>query len=670
MSNIRIRLCFHDSIHLQEEMFRRCWFQLDPNFRTISDMKYIIGQKYLKAISRKDFFSLSVDGFVLPPFEDIAILRDADVVLVDTCQDRIIEAVVPSVVLSSSSSSSSSSSLVVVGSKEEEEGGGGRGGGKGATRKVKRGLDVEEKVDGIDSSRPLKRARKEKKTTATTGTTAINVNGTRTKGMGVEDRHQHPSSSSVSIPPPPPSQEPQPGASLLVATEGERGTRTSTNISTDIDLNSLKERSISANSVASKSSSSSPLSSGSDSKQTNGRRTSTSNVNAIGNSQQLRGVEDKEGIVTGRTQSQTMRQDPRPFKSHIRFCDDDEEDDDNLSLNYCQQSSDIFVVPLSTTATATLTSTTGSQKVPVNGSDSGGGDRVWMARDTTTGNRGSMAMSVSVPSWIKNKGSVVYGLGAKATPRLVPPTRDPIPGPAPLTASASVRTHSSYTSPNTETFLDKNKNNSYNNYNQNNYNNTNNNYNNTFNQKKFPSSSIPSDVDKITGIAEDEEDLDLDLFEVMGNEVVEKDFRKKPYSIISSVHRLSEDVDVDSMYMGYPLLAAGDSLHVGDVMVYKTLTLCEVTWKPIVSFFTKATVMEVSTSGRSQSQPVLLRTEHGALEQLDMADFAEIRIIQSAPPETHCGDSDGLLGEFEEELHAKRQQLLSLYTEAGETTKS
>ncbi|XAR64478.1 hypothetical protein NMG60_11024844 [Bertholletia excelsa] len=86
MDTVRLRVVLEDrhmlSKHLKSEGLRRSWILLKPHLETISDLSSYIDQSFELYSTCPNGIILSMDGFVLPPFESTCILKDKDVISV------------------------------------------------------------------------------------------------------------------------------------------------------------------------------------------------------------------------------------------------------------------------------------------------------------------------------------------------------------------------------------------------------------------------------------------------------------------------------------------------------------------------------------------------------------------------------------------------------------
>ncbi|TYZ63817.1 hypothetical protein PybrP1_007349, partial [[Pythium] brassicae (nom. inval.)] len=96
---------------------------------------------------------------------------------------------------------------------------------------------------------------------------------------------------------------------------------------------------------------------------------------------------------------------------------------------------------------------------------------------------------------------------------------------------------------------------------------------------------------------------------------------KRPYEIVASILDTAADpthaassVDVSELLSKYPAPAdatvSAESFQSGDVVVYKTLTLCMETWQPIASEWLCGRVQRVS-GDQAELQPMALRAHEG-----------------------------------------------------------
>ncbi|XP_047327527.1 coilin-like [Impatiens glandulifera] len=86
MGTIRLRVSFEDRHILSKlqksERLKRSWLLLSPQHKTISDVSYYLIEAFQLAHTCPNGIVLSMDGFVLPPFESVGILNDKDVISV------------------------------------------------------------------------------------------------------------------------------------------------------------------------------------------------------------------------------------------------------------------------------------------------------------------------------------------------------------------------------------------------------------------------------------------------------------------------------------------------------------------------------------------------------------------------------------------------------------
>uniref|UniRef100_A0A0E0MLG5 Uncharacterized protein n=1 Tax=Oryza punctata TaxID=4537 RepID=A0A0E0MLG5_ORYPU len=83
---VRLRLVFDNQRLLRrsqrESGLRRCWLLLPPDLSTVSDLAAHIAARFRLRRSCPSCVILSIDGFVLPPFESTCIFRDNDIIRV------------------------------------------------------------------------------------------------------------------------------------------------------------------------------------------------------------------------------------------------------------------------------------------------------------------------------------------------------------------------------------------------------------------------------------------------------------------------------------------------------------------------------------------------------------------------------------------------------------
>ncbi|KAL2332726.1 hypothetical protein Fmac_013939 [Flemingia macrophylla] len=83
---MRLRVVFEDSGMLtkskKKEGLKRCWFLLKPHLTTISDVASHLRTTFRLHRTCSHGLILSMDGFVLPPFESTCILKDNDIIFV------------------------------------------------------------------------------------------------------------------------------------------------------------------------------------------------------------------------------------------------------------------------------------------------------------------------------------------------------------------------------------------------------------------------------------------------------------------------------------------------------------------------------------------------------------------------------------------------------------
>ncbi|KAF0890140.1 hypothetical protein E2562_038142 [Oryza meyeriana var. granulata] len=83
---VRLRLVFDNQRLLRrsqrESGLRRCWLLLPPELATVADLAAHIAARFRLRYSCPGCVILSIDGFVLPPFESTCIFRDNDIIRV------------------------------------------------------------------------------------------------------------------------------------------------------------------------------------------------------------------------------------------------------------------------------------------------------------------------------------------------------------------------------------------------------------------------------------------------------------------------------------------------------------------------------------------------------------------------------------------------------------
>ncbi|KAG6759045.1 hypothetical protein POTOM_035510 [Populus tomentosa] len=82
METVRLRLVLDNALTTTTEGLRKCWILLKPQHRTISDLSSHILQVFDLHNACPSGLLLSMEGFVLPPFESTCILKDKDIVRV------------------------------------------------------------------------------------------------------------------------------------------------------------------------------------------------------------------------------------------------------------------------------------------------------------------------------------------------------------------------------------------------------------------------------------------------------------------------------------------------------------------------------------------------------------------------------------------------------------
>ncbi|XP_047316759.1 coilin-like [Impatiens glandulifera] len=82
MGKVRLRVAFEDRHMLtrlqKSEGLKQSWILLDPQHQTISDISSYLIDAFQLAHTCSNGLILSMDGFVLPPFESVDILKDGD----------------------------------------------------------------------------------------------------------------------------------------------------------------------------------------------------------------------------------------------------------------------------------------------------------------------------------------------------------------------------------------------------------------------------------------------------------------------------------------------------------------------------------------------------------------------------------------------------------------
>ena len=66
---MRLKLVFQDDVQVRDPSYRKCWLSVNTNMRTVADLAYIIGNRFMTAESCRLGFILSIEGFGLPSFE-------------------------------------------------------------------------------------------------------------------------------------------------------------------------------------------------------------------------------------------------------------------------------------------------------------------------------------------------------------------------------------------------------------------------------------------------------------------------------------------------------------------------------------------------------------------------------------------------------------------------
>ncbi|XP_011042379.1 PREDICTED: coilin-like isoform X3 [Populus euphratica] len=82
METVRLRLVIDNALTTTTEGLRKCWILLKPQHKTISDLSSHILQVFDLHNACPSGLLLSMEGFVLPPFESTCILKDKDIVRV------------------------------------------------------------------------------------------------------------------------------------------------------------------------------------------------------------------------------------------------------------------------------------------------------------------------------------------------------------------------------------------------------------------------------------------------------------------------------------------------------------------------------------------------------------------------------------------------------------
>ncbi|KAI9386606.1 hypothetical protein POPTR_010G048700v4 [Populus trichocarpa] len=82
METVRLRLVLDNALTTTTEGLRKCWILLKPQHKTISDLSSHILQVFDLHNACPSGLFLSMEGFVLPPFESTCILNDKDIVRV------------------------------------------------------------------------------------------------------------------------------------------------------------------------------------------------------------------------------------------------------------------------------------------------------------------------------------------------------------------------------------------------------------------------------------------------------------------------------------------------------------------------------------------------------------------------------------------------------------
>ncbi|KAJ6890190.1 coilin-like isoform X1 [Populus alba x Populus x berolinensis] len=82
METVRLRLVLDNALTTTTEGLRKCWILLKPQHKTITDLSSHILQVFDLHNACPSGLLLSMEGFVLPPFESTCILKDKDIVRV------------------------------------------------------------------------------------------------------------------------------------------------------------------------------------------------------------------------------------------------------------------------------------------------------------------------------------------------------------------------------------------------------------------------------------------------------------------------------------------------------------------------------------------------------------------------------------------------------------
>ncbi|XP_010251018.1 PREDICTED: coilin isoform X2 [Nelumbo nucifera] len=95
MGSVRLRLLFGDRHLLNKSQrsngLKRCWLLLKPEHETVSDLSSYLIRTFDLEESCPNGLLLSMDGFVLPPFESTQILKDRDIIRVKKKGDTLTE---------------------------------------------------------------------------------------------------------------------------------------------------------------------------------------------------------------------------------------------------------------------------------------------------------------------------------------------------------------------------------------------------------------------------------------------------------------------------------------------------------------------------------------------------------------------------------------------------
>ncbi|ONK63099.1 uncharacterized protein A4U43_C03F19340 [Asparagus officinalis] len=84
---LRVRVVLDDRKMLtksqRSEGLKHCWILLRPEIATISDLALLVYRSFNLQRSCPNGLLLSMDGFVLPPFESTCVLKDKDTIRVE-----------------------------------------------------------------------------------------------------------------------------------------------------------------------------------------------------------------------------------------------------------------------------------------------------------------------------------------------------------------------------------------------------------------------------------------------------------------------------------------------------------------------------------------------------------------------------------------------------------